>query len=109
MTCFVANSSSWCSLIRSLINISEESRLNVVRHCFSCFTFLHFLLQNKHTLFKTPVDETEVGLLALLKYGLVDLEDEVADVDEVWGQISLDVDDSGAVEVVAEEGSGINL
>ena len=63
----------------------------------------------KQTLSKTPVDETEVGLLALHKYGLVDLKDEVADVDEVWGQISLDVDDSGAVEVVAEEGSDVNL
>ena len=70
---------------------------------------MYVLFQNKQTLLKTPVDETEVGLLALLKYGLVDLEDEVADVDEVWGQISLDVDDSGAVEVVAEEGSDVNL
>ena len=70
---------------------------------------MYFSLQNKQTLLKTPVDETEVGLLALLKYGLVDLEDEVADVDEVLGEISLDVDDSGAVDVVAEEESDINV
>ena len=73
------------------------------------FQLYVFLQQNKQTLLNTAVDETEVLLLALLEYEHVDLEDEVADVDEVLGQISLDVDDSDAVEVVAEEGSDVNL